>query len=92
MTIRWSPEARADVERLVDFIEGYDPGLAKEIELELIEAPKRLREFPRRGAPLHEFGPREVREYRVAHYLLRYELTAVDTIVLRIFHAREDRS
>lgn len=91
MTIRWSPEARDDVDRLADFVSGYDPVLAGEIEQQLSQAPKRLREFPRRGPRLSEFDPREVRELRVDRYVLRYELVGEDIMVLRFFHARENR-
>lgn len=91
MSIRWSKEARDDVDRLADFVAAYDPVLASAIEQELSNAPKRLLQFPRRGPRLSEFDPREVREYRVGGYLLRYELNGADIMVLRFFHAREDR-
>ena len=91
MTIRWSSEARDDVDRLVDFMAAYDPILADEIEQELGQAPKKLLDFPRRGSRLSEFESREVREFRVGSYLLRYELAGTDIFVLRFFHAREDR-
>lgn len=91
MTIRWSPEARDDVDRLADFVAAYDPVRAGEIEQELNQAPKRLLQFSRLGSRLSEFDPREVREYRVRRYLLRYELARTDIVVLRFFHAREDR-
>ena len=91
MTIRWSSEARDDVDRLADFVAAYDPLRAADIEQELSQAPKSLLDFPRRGARLSEFDPREVREYRVRSYLLRYELTGADIVVLRFFHSREDR-
>ena len=92
MTIRWSSEARDDVDRLADFISAYDQSLAAEIEQELSQAPKRLLDFPRRGPRLSEYDPREVRELRVGNYLLRYELAGTDIFALRFFHAREDRS
>ena len=91
MTIRWSSEARDDVDRLVDFMAAYDPILADEIEQELGQAPKKLLDFPRRGSRLSEFESREVREFRVGSYLLRYELVEADIFVLKFFHAREDR-
>jgi plasmid stabilization system protein ParE len=91
VTVRWSIEARDDVDRLVDFIAVHDPILAGEIEQELSQVPKRLLDFPRRGSRLGDFDPREVREFRVRSYLMRYEVTATDIIVLRFFHAREDR-
>ena len=91
MTIRWSSEARDDVDRLVDFMAAHDPILAGEIEQDLSQAPKKLLDFPRRGSRLSEFDSREVREFRVGGYLLRYELAGTDIVVLRFFHAREDR-
>lgn len=91
MTIRWSAEARDDVDRLADFIAAYDPVRATEIERKLEQAPKGLLDFPRRGPRLSEFDPLEVREYRIGGYLLRYQLVGSDVVVLRFFHAREDR-
>jgi plasmid stabilization system protein ParE len=91
VTIRWSSEAREDVDRLADFAAAYDPVLAGEIERELSQTPKRLMQFPRRGPRLSEFDPREVRELRIGPYLVRYELAGSDIAVLRFFHSREDR-
>ena len=89
--IRWSPEAREDLDRLADFIAGVDQHRASEIEQELGLAPAKLLQFPRRGSRLSEFDPREVREFRVHRYLLRYELKGSDITVLRFFHGKEDR-
>lgn len=91
MNIRWTRRALDDVARVGDFIAAYDERRADAVERQLIEAPKALLKFPRRGSPLSEFRPREVREFRMGDYLLRYELTASDIYVLRFFHAREDR-
>lgn len=92
MTIRWSHEARGDVDRLADFVAAHDPKKAKEIELELSEAPKKLLQFRRLGSRLSDYDPLEVRELRVRGYLLRYQLVGDDIRVLRAFHGREDRS
>lgn len=91
MNIRWSLEARDDVDRLVEFVSVHDPSLANDIERELSQAPRRLLHFPRRGPRLSMFDLREVREYRVRNYLIRYEVSSADIVVLRVFHAREDR-
>jgi plasmid stabilization system protein ParE len=90
VTIRWSPEARDDVDRLADFVAAHDPDRASQIEQELVEAPNRLLVFPRRGSRLSEFD-REIREFRVGNYLLRYEVAGADIVVLRYFHPRENR-
>jgi addiction module RelE/StbE family toxin len=89
--IRWSPEAREDVDRLVDFIAVHDPDLANEIEHQLEQAPKKLLHFPRRAPHLIGFGAREIHEYRVLNYVLRYQIVATEIVVLRFFHSREDR-
>jgi plasmid stabilization system protein ParE len=89
--IRWTRLALADVERLADFVAADDPARADAVERRLIEAPSALRAFPRRGSRLAEFTPRDVREFRVSAYLMRYEVADGNIFVLRIFHAREDR-
>jgi plasmid stabilization system protein ParE len=91
VTIIWSSEAREDVDRLADFLAAHDPILADEIERELSQAPKRLLDFPRRGSRLSDFDPREVREFRIGGYLLRYEVAGTDIVVVRFVHAKEDR-
>lgn len=91
MTILWSAAAQADLHRLHEFLAQHDVDAADRNLDVLIRAPEALLDFPRRGSRLSEFDPREVREFRVASYLLRYELMGTDIVVLRFFHAREDR-
>jgi plasmid stabilization system protein ParE len=91
MKIIWSSAAWADVDRLHAFLAEHDLDAADAVFDRLANAPSALLDFPRRGPRLSEFDPREVREYRVGRYLLRYELAGSDVIVLRFFHAREDR-
>jgi plasmid stabilization system protein ParE len=88
--IRWTRKAVEDVDRLSDFVAIHDVTRADAVERTLSEAPKTLLRFPRRGSKLSEFSPREVREFRMGPYLLRYELADGDIYVLRFFDARED--
>lgn len=92
MTIVWSPEAWADVDRLHAFLAEHDIDAADVIFDRLTRAPEALLTFPRRGSRLSQYDPREVREFRVEGYLLRYELAGANIFILRFFHAREDRS
>lgn len=91
MRIVWSSAAWADVDRLHAFLAERDLDAADAVFDRLANAPEALLKFPRRGPRLSEFDPREVREFRVGNYLLRYELAGTDILVLRFFHAREDR-
>jgi plasmid stabilization system protein ParE len=89
--ILWSAAAQGDLGRLYTFLARHDLDLADRVLDTLVGAPERLLEFPRRGSRLSEFDPRQVHEIRVGNYLLRYELKGNDILVLRLFHAREDR-
>jgi len=58
----------------------------------LQNATERLVEFPRLGAPLESYEPREVRRLIVAgRYELRYEIRDDWIEVVRVFHVRESR-
>jgi len=89
--IAWSSSAWADLDRLHAFLAQHDHDAADALLDRLANGPSALLSFPRRGPRLSEFDPREVREFRLGKYLLRYELASEEIIVLRIFHAREDR-
>ena len=91
MKIRWSDAARADLGRLYDFLARHDLQAADEIFDRLIASPRALMQFPRRGQKLSQYEPLEIRELRVARYVVRYELGDELISVVRIFHAREDR-
>jgi plasmid stabilization system protein ParE len=91
MKIVWSSAAWGDVDRLHAFLAERDPDAADLILDNLANAPGALLDFPRRGPRLSEFDPREVREFRVGRYLVRYELAGFQVAVLRIFHVRENR-
>ena len=91
MRLAWSASPQSDLSRLYNFIACYDLNLAGGILDKLITAPEKLLDFPRRGSKLSEFAPREIREFRIEQYVMRYELTPDKIRILRILHAREDR-
>lgn len=91
MRIVWSASAWADIDRLHAFLAEHDHDAADAMFDRLAAAPAALLDFPSRGSRLSQYDPLEVREFRVGRYLLRYELVRTDIIVLRFFHAREDR-
>ena len=91
MRVVWSSAAWVDIERLYAFLADRDLEAADVVFDRLANAPSSLLDFPRRGSPLSQLEQREVREFRVGNYLLRYELRERDIIVLRFFHVREDR-
>ena len=91
MRISWSSAGWADLDRLHAFLAEIDLEAADAVVDQLANAPIALLDFPRRGPRLSQYDPREVRELRVGNYLLRYELRGEEIMILRVFHAREDR-
>ena len=91
MKLASSASAKADLGRLHYFLARHDVDTADATLDSLIATSEKLLDFPRRGSKLNEFEPREVREFRVDLYVIRYELAANAIRILRIFHAREGR-
>jgi plasmid stabilization system protein ParE len=87
----WTSAAWADIDRLHAFLAQHDSNAADATFDRLSHAPEALLHFPRRGAPASEFDRRDVREFRVGAYLLRYEISGETIYVLRFFHGRADR-
>ena len=91
MALRWTSKAHSDLARLYEFLQPVHPPAAIRAVRQLVAAAKRIPRRPRLGVRLREFGAREVRRIIVGDYEIRYELTATDVYMLRIFHTREDR-
>jgi plasmid stabilization system protein ParE len=91
MKLRWTDPARADLIRLHDFLETVNPRAADRVAKALDQAARRPLEFPRVGARLEKYQPREVRRLIVGDYELRYEIVEDTIFIVRFWHCREDR-
>jgi plasmid stabilization system protein ParE len=92
MKIVWFGKAWEDLDRLHAFIAEHDLDAADAILDLLAKTPETLLHFPRRGSRLSQYAPRDVREFRIVNYVLRYEVEGSHIFVLRFFHAKEDRA
>ncbi|HSY08883.1 MAG TPA: type II toxin-antitoxin system RelE/ParE family toxin [Steroidobacteraceae bacterium] len=91
VALRWTQSAYGDLRRLYDFLEPVNRGAAVRAVRLIVNRIERIPAQPRLGERLPRFVPREVRRVLAAKYEIRHELTNNDVVVLRIFHAREDR-
>jgi plasmid stabilization system protein ParE len=89
--LKWASKSQDDLARLYSFLSKSSPTAAARAIRALVAAPARLLAHPRLGERLDEFAPREIRRVFVGDYELRYELRPQTVIVLRVWHAREDR-
>lgn len=89
----WLPDAKADLQRLYDFIEPHSSSAAARAIQTMIATADTLREFPHKGRP---WPPDPTfRELSIAFgargYVLRYREHDQRIIIVRIWHALEDR-
>jgi plasmid stabilization system protein ParE len=91
VALRWTRAAFADLKRIHEFLEPVDPVAATRAVRSVIARVRRIPHQPRLGERLPGFDQREVRRVMVQPYEVRYEIAGIDLIVLRVFHARENR-
>lgn len=91
MAVVWSSSAAEDLRQLHAWLEPVDAEAAASVVALLVGGVRRLARFPRLGARLPEFAPREVRRLLVGDYEIRYELAERNLYVLRVWHQRESR-
>jgi len=89
--VEWRPEAEADRDALVAYIEQDNPAAARRILYDLLLAADSLAEFPERGRPGLVAGTREL--VLSKQYVLVYEVDgpADRVLIRRIWHMARDR-
>lgn len=82
----WSHAAAFDVEAIRRYIEDFNPSAARAMAAHLVAASNSLAIFPARGRPVYG----GVRELTVIYpYIIRYEVSADEVVILRIRHGRQ---
>jgi len=91
VALRWTSAAYGDLKRIHEFLLPVNPAAAARSVRTVVARVRRIPAQPRLGDKVSGFEPREVRRVLVQKYEIRYEVAGSDIIILRIFHAREDR-
>jgi addiction module RelE/StbE family toxin len=94
MTVEWSADAVADLDRFADFLHRHHPELARVVAREIIEKTNILRERPLLGRPLagHAHYRQIVLLVLNAAYVIQYRTEGERVVILRVFHGREART
>ena len=94
-TVKWLPEALADIERLHSFLNSKNPEAAARAATAILGGARLLKTTPRIGRPMpDETNRRELfMAFGAGAYVIRYIPEDVDTVVvIRVWHSREDRA
>ena len=91
MRLRWLSSSQRDLTRLYDFLKEVNPNAAARRVRAILAATERLPEYPQIGPLIENYAPREVRALLVGDYEIHYEVLLDAVVILRIWHAREDR-
>ena len=89
----WLPEARADVQRLFDFLVEAGPSNAAAALRIIRGGAARLLEHPRIGRRMDDETERRelILPFGAGVYVLRYRIEGETIVILRVWHGREDR-
>ena len=89
----WLPGAQEDVSRLARFLKEKSPQAARNAIKAIRLGAKQLASFPMAGRPMDDSTGR--RELIIAFggkaYVLRYKLDGERVVIVRVWHALEDR-
>jgi toxin ParE1/3/4 len=84
--VRWTRRALRDLASVRDYTAIGSPHYAEVLANRIIDASEQLREFPRSGRVVPEYGHESVREIIVGKYRLIYELQSDGARVLAVHH------
>ncbi len=88
----WSPVARRDLIRLREFIELDNSRAAKKSSKKILKAAKLIIDNPAIGKQLEGRSDYELfTSFGKNGYILRYQVIEQKIVILKIWHAREDR-
>lgn len=91
MVLIWTDASLSDLDRIHGHLAPVNPHAAGRVVRSLALAPQRLIDFPKIGVQLKEFEPRQIHQIFVDDYEIRYEIAGDSILVLRVWHAKEDR-
>ena len=92
MALIWLPEAKADIQRLFDFLVDVNPAAAGKAVRAIRDGANRLHGHPHLGRPMDDGLRRELfLPFAGGAYILRYRLEGDTVVIVRVWHGREQR-
>jgi len=86
----WTLDAIRDLDRIGEYIEHDSPAYAAVFVRKIVEAVENVRDFPRIGRIVPEFGDESLREVIFQNYRLIYRIAGDRAGVLAVWHSAMD--
>ncbi len=86
--VTWSPEAVEDLESIAEYIERDSSFYAQSVVSQILEASRKIREFPLIGRMLPEIGDENIRERFIYSYRLVYEIQQQRILIVAVIHGK----
>ena len=86
MNVRWTEKATADLLAIHEYIAEQSLNYADAVADRILDRPRQLREHPRSGAIVPEYGREDVRELLIHSFRLIYLLEADEIRVVAVIH------
>ena len=88
-SIRWSSQARNDLQAITDYYRDVSPSYAERFEERMFEATRRLETYPRSGRMIPEAEDEQLREIVYREYRIMYYIDDADeeVLILTVLHA-----
>jgi toxin ParE1/3/4 len=88
--VEWSAPARDDLEELVRYISRDSVLYAQRFAERVVQAARKLKDFPLRGRAIPEAKDKTMRELIVQGYRLMYRVETQRILILALMHGRRD--
>ena len=87
--VRWSSQARKDLEDISDYYREVAPSYAERFEEQVLDATRRLEVFPRSGRMIPEAEDDQLREVNYRDYRIMYHVDerGDEVLILTILHS-----
>ena len=88
-TIRWSVQARKDLEFISDYYLEVSPSYAERFEEQIFETTRKLEAFPRSGRMIPESEDDQLRELIYREYRIMYHVDDKneEVLILTVIHS-----
>lgn len=91
MKIFYTQSAVNDLKRLYDSIAQENSKIASEVSKQIVQAIKRLVDFPLFGRKIENKGIDSIRELITGKYVIRYIVLNEEIHILRVWHSKENK-